>query len=133
MSNDSYYKMLKSMKKIQSFAWLESRSIETSNKKIRPKLTPRYFGVLTLRIPNLFFQGSFLKFKKVNLKIPLSRIRKVDCLMGKLRIKFINNHRIIENILFSIGEKEITIVPSPRAAEFWSKLILKAKEILEKK
>jgi len=133
---DIYDKLLSKLKVIQSKAWLVSRYDEDRSGKIKPKITPRYFGVITLKGNKIYYQGSFMRLKKINLVIPLGNILQINIFAGRhLRIKWIGRDRIIHNAMFLIGElHEFNIAyPSKNAAEVWFNLITRALQRMEKK
>ena len=135
---DVYEFMLKSMKNIQSRAWLLSRFDETENGEVKPKITAKYFGVITLDQDYwITFEGKFLRLKSIKLEINLRDVVSVNVVMvNQLKIKWLDKrHRIYHNVLFQIGEqsKLMGLHPSKRAANVWKKLIERAIEELKKK
>ena len=131
---DIYDRLLDKLKVIRSKAWLVSRFDEEKHGKVKPKITLRYFGDIILKKGKIYYEGSFMKIKKIRLVIPLRSVLQVNIFGGNhLRIKWIGKDRIIHNVLFQIGELgpfEIAH-PSKRAAEIWLNLIQRAKERLK--
>ncbi|MGQ4892543.1 MAG: hypothetical protein ACP6IP_08655 [Candidatus Njordarchaeia archaeon] len=135
---DIYDFMLKSMKNIQSKAWLLSRFDETEDGKVKPKITAKYFGVITLDQDYwLTFEGKFMRLKSIKLEIDLRDVVSVNVVMvNHLKIKWWDKReKVYHNALFQIGEqsKMLGLHPSKRAAGVWKSLIERAISELKQK
>lgn len=127
---DIYDKILQSLPRIVSKAWLINRFIQDENGRVKPKITPRYFGFLILDQKKnvIAFNGKFLGIKKIRLVIPLNRIEEASVhRFINLRIKWRGKRGIRYNAIFQIGELDALGIAyqSKRAAEMWSILINK--------
>jgi len=125
---DIYDKILQSLPRIVSKAWLVNRFIQDEKGGVRPKITPKYFGFLVLdQKKNIIaFNGKFMRIKKIKLIIPLELIEEASVHMfSNLRIKWRGKKGIKYNAVFQIGELDTLGIayPSRKAAEVWSILI----------
>ncbi len=134
--------LLSKKKPISSKAWLISRYDEDERGKLKLKITPRYFGTFTLDMAakKIIYKGSFMRFKKIEMEIPLKSIVSTLVIANQLKIKW-REGNIFHNAVFLmgiIGELKVAF-PSGDAAKAWkiiidrAILILRAKERKKKK
>lgn len=129
---DIYEKLLQTLPRIASKAWLISQFDEDPRGKIRPRIVPRYFGyiVLDTKKQAIYFEGSFMKIKKKRLLIPLEMIEQVSIhMVSNLRIKWRGKKGVKHNAIFQVGQLDALGVahPSKKASEVWVTLIERAK------
>ncbi len=134
---DIYDKILHTLPQIVSKAWLVSRFDELPDGKIKPKIIPKYFGVLVLdkKKQVLLFEGKFMRIKKIRIMIPIERIELATLhMLNNLRIRWKGKKGMKHNAMFQVGELDSLGIahPSKKAAEVWSILIMKAIEMKTK-
>jgi len=110
-----------------STAWLRGSFVEKKG-KIRPRLTLRKFGTLSLSNNKLTFKGQFFGLRKETIEIPLSKIRKVGLYRNALSISYSEKPDSDETsrVLFEIAERRTGFLYiSKYDAEMWIKVLEK--------